>query len=261
MESKTKTGAPWYCYCMRSATTATTTPSLADAAFLLLPLLLVLVLLGCCFVCTPWPANKDCGPVVVVTGWVSTTKGKNEKTQKYTSSGTGCQLRLQASQTKQSLVCYCVLDLQTKTAAPCVVPRPPPHNNPYLQTKTAAPCVVPRPPPTTTATYKQRLQPHALFQGPSPQQPPPANKDCGPVCCSKAPLPRQPPPANKDCGPVCCSKAPPHNNLLVVVELLNGSYKQRLEPRVLFLPCTASEITTTTPTDSSSCCCSCCHYY
>ena len=168
MESKTKTGSPWYCYCMKSATTATTTPSRADAAFLLLPLLLVLVLLGCCFVCTPWPANKDCGPVVVVTGGFSTTKGKNEKKQKYTSSGTGCQLRLQASQTKQSLVCYFVLDLQTKTAAPCVVPRPPPpqqppankdcgpvccskappHNNPHLQTKTAAPCVVPRPPPT-----------------------------------------------------------------------------------------------------------------
>ena len=87
-------------YCMKSATTATTTPSRADAAFLLLPLLLVLVLLGCCFVCTPWPANKDCGPVVVVTGGVSTTKGKNEKNQKYTSSGTGCQIRLQASQNK-----------------------------------------------------------------------------------------------------------------------------------------------------------------
>ena len=75
------------------------------------------------------------------------------------------------------------------------------------------------------------------------------------------------PPANKDWGPVCCSKAPPHNNPHLqtktgaprVVQrppsptttsllLLNGSYKQRLEPRVLFLPCTASEITTTPPT-------------
>ena len=89
-----------------AATTTTTTPTPTPtptltppaAALLLLPLLLVLVLLGCCFVCTPWPANKDCGPVVVVTGGVSTTKGKNKK--KYTSSGTGCQIRLQASQNK-----------------------------------------------------------------------------------------------------------------------------------------------------------------
>ena len=188
MESKTKTGAPWYCYCMKSATTATTTPSRADAAFLLLPLLLVLVLLGCCFVCTPWPANKDCGPVVVVTGGVSTTKGKNEKKQKYTSSGTGCQLRLQASQTKQSLVCYFVLDLQTKTAAPCVVPRPP---------------------PTTTPTCKQRLRPRVLFQGPPQQQPLPANKDCGPVCCSKAPPPTTTPTCKQRLWPRVLFQGPP----------------------------------------------------
>ena len=81
----------------------TTTPTLTPppaAALLLLPLLLVLVLLGCCFVCTPWPANKDCGPVVVVTGGGLNNKGKKRKKQKYTSSGTGCQIRLQASQNK-----------------------------------------------------------------------------------------------------------------------------------------------------------------
>ena len=191
MESKTKTGAPRYCYCMKSATTATTTPSRADAAFLLLPLLLVLVLLGCCFVCTPWPANKDCGPVVVVTGGVSTTKGKNEKKRKYTSSGTGCQLRLQASQTKQSLVCYFVLDLQTKTAAPCVVPRPP---------------------PTTTPTCKQRLRPRVLFQARPPQQPPPANKDCGPMCCSKAPPHNNPHLQTKTAVSCVVPRPSPHNN-------------------------------------------------
>ena len=95
--------------------------------------------------------------------------------------------------------------------------------------------------------------PVCCSKAPPPQQPPPANKDCGPVCCSKAPLPRQPPPANKDCGPVCCSKAPPTTTSLL---LLNGSYKQRLEPRVLFLPCTASEnYYYYSYSYSSSCCC------
>ena len=90
--------------CSASEITTTTTPTLtpppAAALLLLLPLLLVLVLLGCCFVCTPWPANKDCGPVVVVTGGGLNNKGKKRKKQKYTSSGTGCQIRLQASQNK-----------------------------------------------------------------------------------------------------------------------------------------------------------------
>ena len=83
-----------------TTTTPTLTPPPAAALLLLLPLLLVLVLLGCCFVCTPWPANKDCGPVVVVTGGGLNNKGKKRKKQKYTSSGTGCQIRLQASQNK-----------------------------------------------------------------------------------------------------------------------------------------------------------------
>ena len=42
----------------------------------------MLVLLGCCFVCTPWPANKDCGPVVVVTGGGLNNKGKKQKKTK-----------------------------------------------------------------------------------------------------------------------------------------------------------------------------------
>ena len=90
--------------CTASEITTTTTPTLTPppaAALLLLPLLLLLVLLGCCFVCTPWPANKDCGPVVVVTGGGGlNNKGKKRKKQKYTRSGTGCQIRLQASQNK-----------------------------------------------------------------------------------------------------------------------------------------------------------------
>ena len=221
LESKTKTRAPWYCYCMRSATTATTTPSLADAAFLVLPLLLVLVLLGCCFVCTPWPANKDCGPVVVVTGGVLTTKGKNEKTQKYTSSGTRFQIRLQASQNKTRpcmLLCAWPANkdcgpvccskatphnnphLQTKTAAPCVVPRPPPHNNTHLQTKTAAPCVVPRPPATTTPTCKQRLRPRVLFQGPPATTTSSCKQRLWPRVLFQGPPPQQP--------PCCCWMVP-----------------------------------------------------
>ena len=66
-----------------TTTTTTPTPTLIPppaAALLLLPLRLVLVLLGCCFVCTPWPANKDCGPVVVVTGGGS--QQQREKTKK-----------------------------------------------------------------------------------------------------------------------------------------------------------------------------------
>ena len=105
----------------------------------------------------PSPANKDCGPVCC-----SKAPPHNNP------------------------------HLQTKTAAPCVVPRPPPpHNNPHLQTKTAAPCVVPRPPPpTTTPTCKQRLWPRVLFQGP-----------------------------------------PPSTTSLLLLNGTNGSYKQRLEPR------------------------------
>ena len=171
-------------------------------------------------------------------------KGKNEKTLKYTNSGTGCQLRLQASQTKQSLVCYFVLDLQTKTAAPCVVPRPP-TTTPTCKQRLRPRVLFQGPPPTTTPTCKQRLRPRVLFQGPPPtttptckqrlrprvlfQGPPaPTTSTCKqrlwPRVLFQGPPPQQPPccclvPTNKDWGPVCCS-----------------------------YPCTASEITTTTPT-------------
>ena len=62
---------------------------------LLLPLLLlpVLALLGCCFVCSPWPANRD-GSVVVVTGEGLSNKGEKRKKKKSTSSEIGCQIRL-----------------------------------------------------------------------------------------------------------------------------------------------------------------------
>ena len=256
MESKTKTGAPWYCYCMKSATTATTTPSRADAAFLLLPLLLVLVLLGCCFVCTPWPANKDCGPVVVVTGGVSTTKGKNEKKTKIYKFRDRMSNQV-ASLTKQDKSLYVTLCLtckqrlrphvlfqgppphnkpylQTKTAAPCVVPRPPPHNNPHLQTKTAAPCVVPRPPPTTTPHLQTKTAAPCVVPRPPPHNNPHLQTKTAAPCVVARPPPTTTPTCKQRLWPrVLFQGPPPLNNLLVVVEWYgtNGSYKQRLEPR------------------------------
>ena len=112
-----------------------------------------------------------------------------------------------SSLTKQDKALYVPL-----CAAPCVVPRPPPHNNPHLQTKTAAPCVVPRPP-----------------------------------CHDNLHL------QTKTVAPCVVPRPPPTTTSLL---LLNGSYKQRLEPRVLFLPCTASEnYYYYSYSYSSSCCC------
>ena len=74
---------------------------------------------------------------------------------------------------RQSLVCYFVLDLQTKTAAPCVVPRPPPTTTPTCKQRLRPRVLFQGPPAMTTSTCKQRLWPRVLFQGPPPPQQPP----------------------------------------------------------------------------------------
>ena len=168
------------------------------------------------------------------------------KNPKYTSSGTGCQIRLQASQNKtKPCMLLCAWPANKDCGPVCCSKALPPHNNTHLQTNTAAPCVVPRPPPTTTPTCKQTLRPRVLFQGPPHNNPHLQTKTAAPCVVPRPPCHDNLHLQTKTVAPCVVPRPPPTTTSKL---LLNGSYKQRLEPRVLFLPCTASEIITTTPT-------------
>ena len=176
--------------------------------------------------------TKTAAPWLLSRGGVSTTKGKTKKNKNTQVQEQDVSSDYKPHKQNKALYVTLCLTCKQRLRPHVLFQGPPPHNNPYLQTKTAAPCVVPRPPPTTTPTCKQRLRPRVLFQGPPHNNPHLQTKTAAP-CVVPRPPHNNPHLQTKTVAPCVVPRPPPFNNLLVVVEWYgtNGSYKQRLEPR------------------------------